>query len=151
MTNETIRNTQKITLGQAAQLYNVSKSTLSRDLKKGKLSAEKDDEGAWQIDQAELARHYKPRNSETSAATSVTEQSGTPEKHPRNSALEREVELLREMLDEVKADRDSWREQSGKWEQQAQQLLLMAPTKKADTEATSEPRKGFWSRFFFGG
>jgi hypothetical protein len=30
------------------------------------------------------------------------------ETHPETNALEREIELLREMLEETRADRDSW-------------------------------------------
>jgi len=48
------------------------------------------------------------------------------------SALEREVELLREMLDETKADRDSWKEQ-------AQKITALV-------EDQSTRKKGFWAR-----
>lgn len=48
------------------------------------------------------------------------------------SALEREVELLREMLDETKADRDSWKDQ-------AQKITALI-------EDQSARKKGFWAR-----
>ena len=51
---------------------------------------------------------------------------------PETSALEREVELLREMLEETRADRDSWKDQ-------AQKVTALI-------EDQSARRKGFWAR-----
>ena len=48
------------------------------------------------------------------------------------SALEREVELLREMLDDTRADRDSWKEQ-------AQKITALI-------EDQSARKKGLWAR-----
>ena len=56
----------------------------------------------------------------------------TPKETPtNNSGLEREVELLREMLDETKADRDSWKSQ-------AQKVTALIENQSA--------KKGFWAR-----
>ena len=56
----------------------------------------------------------------------------TPKETPiNNSGLEREVELLREMLDETKADRDSWK-------LQAQKVTALIENQSA--------KKGFWAR-----
>ena len=49
------------------------------------------------------------------------------------SVLERELELTREMLNEAKADRDSWKEQ-------AQKITALI-------ENQSARKKGFWGRF----
>ena len=69
-----------LTLRQAAELTGKSKSTLTRAIKSGRLSASRDAEGMYAIDPAELARAYPfverpealhdarhgaPRNSET--------------------------------------------------------------------------------------
>lgn len=51
------------------------------------------------------------------------------------SSLEREVELLREMLDETKADRDSWK-------QQAQKITALIE----DREKQRVGKKSFWAR-----
>ena len=45
-----------VTLAEAAQLAGVSKSTLQRSVKAGRVSATRDDAGQWRIDPAELAR-----------------------------------------------------------------------------------------------
>jgi len=52
------------------------------------------------------------------------------------SALEREVELLREMLDETRADRDSWKDQ-------AQKITTLV-------EDQTARKKGFWGRLVGG-
>lgn len=71
-----------LTLRQAAELTGKSKSTLTRAIKSGRLSASRDGEGMYAIDPAELARAYPfverpdaqhdarhgaPRNGETEA------------------------------------------------------------------------------------
>lgn len=48
------------TLGQAAKATGLSKPTLSDAIKKGRISASKDDFGRYQIDPAELHRVYPP-------------------------------------------------------------------------------------------
>lgn len=47
-----------LTLRQAAELTGKSKSTLTRAIKSGRLSASRDGEGMYTIDPAELARAY---------------------------------------------------------------------------------------------
>ena len=59
------------------------------------------------------------------------EQTETVENSKEIRALEREVELLREMLDEAKADRDSWKSQ-------AQKVTALIENQSA--------KKGFWAR-----
>ena len=49
-----------LTLGQAAHQVGRSKSALSRDVKAGRLSASRNDDGSFAIDPAELARVFPP-------------------------------------------------------------------------------------------
>lgn len=51
----------KLTLGQAAKEVGISKPSLSAAIKKGKISAYKNDSGAYEIDPAELFRVYPPK------------------------------------------------------------------------------------------
>ena len=48
----------KVSLQQAVKMTEKSESTLRRDVKKGKVSAERDDRGHLKFDQAELRRVY---------------------------------------------------------------------------------------------
>ena len=53
-------NPIKLTLGQAAKEAGISKPSLSAAIKKGRVSAEKNESGVYQIDPAELFRVYPP-------------------------------------------------------------------------------------------
>ena len=48
------------TLGQAAKAVGMSKGTIAFSIKKGRISAQKDEFGQWSIDPAELHRVYPP-------------------------------------------------------------------------------------------
>ena len=50
-----------LTLGEAARLTDKSKSTITRAIKGGRLSAERRDDGSYSIDPAELSRVYRVR------------------------------------------------------------------------------------------
>ena len=87
----------KHTLNTAAKLSGRAKSTISKAIKDGRLSATKNDKGGFEIDGSELARVFPfpaPDQSQVPASNTVNEQ--------ENKALETEVKLLREQL----ADRD---------------------------------------------
>ena len=51
----------KISVSEAAKRYDVSRPTLQKHLKNGKISGEKVDGKGWQLDTAELARVYATR------------------------------------------------------------------------------------------
>jgi predicted site-specific integrase-resolvase len=53
-----------MTISRAAKFFDVSRPTLLKHLKAGKISGNKDDDKGWQIDTAELARVYQPRGAE---------------------------------------------------------------------------------------
>lgn len=52
-----------LSIREAVKHYQVSRPTLTKALKSGKISGEKDGQGQWQIDPSELARVYQPRSS----------------------------------------------------------------------------------------
>ncbi len=95
---------------QAAKKVGKSVPTITRAIKNGKLTAKPRDKGGWIIEASELFRVW-PAISNDSDDTPSMLQIETPNK---TSVLQKEVKLLREMLDEVKTDRDSWREQANK-------------------------------------
>lgn len=139
-----MRNPMKYTLGQAAKATGKSKSTISRAIRKGKVSAEHDAHGQFAIDPAELHRVYpaaEQGNGCTANDTShhATRQNGAMQQ-VEIANLERENALLREMLGReremsrgVEQDRDHWR-------QQATTLLTdqraIAPQKAAEGRLT---------------
>ncbi|MEP3033102.1 MAG: hypothetical protein ABJO67_02015 [Pseudoruegeria sp.] len=112
----------KMSLNQAAKTCGRAKSTISDAIKSGRLSASKDDRGRYQIDTSELHRVFPFKATEQSEPdTNRTEEPepNTPEIHLKNTGLEREVELLREMLEKSETNADHWRKMA-----ERQQILL---------------------------
>lgn len=121
----------KHTAGTAAKAVGKTKSTITKAIASGKLSAIKNDNGAWEIDASELYRVYPP----TPLETVKIEQNDTLKETDGNSkeieALERLLKAAEEQIDDLKADRNEWRKQ-------ANQLLLTN---------TSTPRKRIFGIF----
>ena len=101
-----------LTLNQAAKTCGRSKSTLLNAINSGRMSAPKDDRGRYAIDPAELHRAFPFQAPDRSADRFPEPQSTTLENHPTtptDRTLEREVELLREMLAKAESNADHWR------------------------------------------
>ena len=125
------------TMGQAAIDAGVSKATLSRAIKSGKVSAKKNENGGWDIDPAELFRVYPPRNTSNSSSNPSMKQTVTPVEPANETAalqaqidgLKAQVDLMRESLDDLKTQREGWQKQA-----EASQRLL----------SDSRPRRGWF-------
>ena len=96
----------KLTLNSAAKEAGVSKSTLSDALRNGRLSAEKDDRGRYQIDPAELFRVF-PRTGPDEQPEPKPNDAGNRE----NRGLEQEVEALHRQIESLNREREREREQ----------------------------------------
>lgn len=100
----------KLSLNKAAKEAGVAKSTILEAIKTKRMSAPKNERGHYEIDPSELFRVF-PKTGQIQ----TSEPNPTPaESRQENNVLEREVMLLREMLEETRADRDQWREQAQK-------------------------------------
>lgn len=106
-----------LTLGQAARLTGTSKTTLTRAIRAGRLSATRRDDGSYEIDGSELSRVYPVRTDDT-PATGTTASDATPDATALD-ALKAEIEglkgqlaLMRDHLDEVRGQRDGWQRQA---------------------------------------
>ena len=99
-----------LSLSQAAKLTGKSKSTINRAIKAGKLSATRHEDGTYSIDPAEVARAFdveplggtKRRDADPDG-TRLLE---------RIAALEAMLDREREISDDLKEDRDRWRQQA---------------------------------------
>ena len=91
-----------LTLGQAAKEAGVAKSAISRAIKTGRLSAKKTENGSFEIDPVELFRVYPSNGS----VNTESERLATHEEHPQQH---REIAILRELIDEIKGERDNLR------------------------------------------
>jgi len=122
----------ELSASQAAKRVGKSIPTITRAIKKGKISAVPRDGGGWIIEASELFRVWPAVSLDSDVTTKMLDQV-TPRE---TSALEREVELLREMLEETRADRDSWKDQ-------AQKITALI-------EDQGTRKKGFWARLVGG-
>ena len=91
-----------LNLSQAARAVGKSRSTINRDIKKGKVSADRDGRGQPVIQLAELERAYGTVQVETVSDSASLGHSAIVNETPGHSALEAENKLLRDQL----ADRD---------------------------------------------
>jgi hypothetical protein len=109
-----------ISLGQAAKEAGMSKATISKALKTGRLSYVSKSTAGYEIDPAELFRVFPPKP----LATVESERSETPVETGKSNSDRVELQLLRERVEDLQRDRDAWREQ-------AQRLALTGPEQQA--------------------
>lgn len=108
-------------LGEAARATGRNKTTISRAIQSGKLSATRNPDGSYTIDPAELARVF-PFDPATDGATVEAQRSATPDATVTVAVLEERVAQLEQRLVEVETQRDQWHDQAERLTR-----LLMAP------------------------
>jgi excisionase family DNA binding protein len=89
----------KLSLSQAAKETGTSKPTLSRWVAKGRVSAERQQDGSYLIDASELDRIKSFMRNGNGSGNPPMKQSETPQE---SSVLQREMDVLRERI----ADKD---------------------------------------------
>ena len=129
-------------LRQAADAVGKGKPAVLKAIKSGKISAQKNDHGEWQIDPAELHRVYPPVSGNGSDGVS-SEREETPKE---TSALQREIELLRErmadkdtQIEDLRGERDRLLKVI---EEQAGTMKLI--TDQRDRAAREKPKRRSW-------
>ena len=139
----------KLSLNKASKEAGVAKSTLLKALLSKSMSAEKNNKGHWEIDTSELFRVF-PKSSSTEHQKPIP----TPrEYHSGNSALQVEVKMLREQVDQKDVAHAREREILS---EQIETLRKVNEEQRADfrqtlatiTDQRPQPpeRKGFWRR-----
>jgi len=101
------------TLGQAAIAVGKSKATISKAIKSGKISAEKQANGSYKIEPSELHRVYPP-----ALSTVEPERIETPSSTVVNlrETIELEVKLkaAEQRISDLEEDREHWRQQANR-------------------------------------
>jgi hypothetical protein len=108
-------------LAEAAAACGLNKTTILRAIKAGKISGTKDEHGGWFVEPAEVHRVYPPADERNGAKGSRSD-TQYPAQHPDTVALveakgraelaESRLAYLKAALDELRSDRDAWREQA---------------------------------------
>lgn len=150
----------KFSANQAADETGKSLSTITRAIKGGRLSADKNEDGSYSIDAAELFRVYGAKG----CATPVMRNHATSHDTPRTS---QEIEALRELAEDRKAQIEQLESKLEKAEQRLDQereearreresardernkLMLWLehkPSAPALAQEQSEPKKRWWQR-----
>ena len=115
------------TAGQAAEATGKNIATITRAIKAGKISAQKDASGAWKIDASELHRVFplrtqdlrKTQKQEDARPLQGQSGSSTATFQEELAALRERIAAQSELLEErasqisdLKSDRDRWRQQA---------------------------------------
>jgi len=111
-----------LTISRAAKVFDVSRPTLLKHLKAGKISGNKDDEKGWQIAGSELARVYQPRGAEGAKYVPA-------DLPPVSSALTDDLKAENERLRRDLAVAEAMAEERGRLLDQSMKLLS-APKKR---------------------
>src|SRR6202045_256752 len=131
-------------LGQAAKAVGMSKTSILRSIKAGRISAGRDELGQWAIEPCELHRVY-PALSEDDPGTGK----GAGERavtgggtalavaHARAALAEARMSDFKSMLDDIREQRD-------RWQQQAERLAALAITDQRKEPAPEQPQS--WRR-----
>jgi Lhr-like helicase len=131
----------ELTLNQAAKASKKSKSTISKAINNGRLSAKKDDKGQCQIDTSELFRVFPAEQEEIREETQKkTHETAILE--VKITHLERELGSLHKERERERASLENQlereKEQANFWRQQATNFLTHQPeTKKMDNKAVN--------------
>ena len=118
----------KYTAGEAGKAAGVSTATITRAIKGGRISAQKDDSGAWRIDPVELHRVYPPVAAKDDASPSMQ----GDVTHMKDGALQAELDVMREKLRAAEALQDAAETDRDAWRAQAERLAKALPAPKTE-------------------
>jgi excisionase family DNA binding protein len=116
-----------LSLREAAKQVNVSKSTILRAVRSGRMSAGRTEDGGYSIDPAELFRVYEPKSNGNGACV--------PEGNSMQRELEAQITGLKEMRDMLFAQLEDCKRERDAWRSQAEKVALLTDQR---------PRKRWW-------
>lgn len=130
----------KLTLIQAANETGKDRSTIFRAIKKGTISADKQDNGGYLIDPVELFRVYPPKKQQEDTQRCATDATQHDAQGVLVDALKSQIELLRDQVERE-------REQADYWRQTATMLLTHQPEAPKQTSVKKED-SALWRKLF---
>jgi hypothetical protein len=144
-----MRRMPHVSVRIASELTGKDRSTITRAIDAGKLSATRDEHGRFLIDPAELERVFGALTPPIDARTDAVHENAQPF---HESALARELVLIREILDRERAaherERGEWHEERSflrtMLEKQTDQVKLL--TDQREQERARSPSLFRWFR-----
>ena len=158
-----------IPLKEASDQVGVTRQTLMKAIKNGRISAEKSPNGEWRIEPVELFRVW-PAVKGVQQPLQVNLTAGDTPGAPSIGVeivdlLKAQIDLLKSQLDDVRADREDMRNDRNHWRQIAERSLLTdqrstfersqqdsspeaTPVVEPIPTALPQSNGGFWSRLF---
>lgn len=149
------------TIGTAAKATGKSKSTISRDIDKGKISATKNEDGSYSIDPAELHRVYPPVSNGNSSSNPQSNDPQPSDLPSGTEGLATEIQFLRERLSTLETERQREREQltdqiedlrrrldraDEERRDKDRQLTALLTHERPEPDAPAAQRRGLWTR-----
>ena len=129
----------EMTLSEAAAWAGKGRPAILKALQKGTISGRKDEGGQWRIDPAELARVYKPGTTQDRSSMVPRSTLDIAQETQETAGKDREIALLREMLAEVRNERDDVRQDRDRWREQAEaQTRLLTHQQQPALAATPD-------------
>jgi len=134
------------TLAEAAKAVGRTKPAILSAIQKGRISAQKNALGQWEIEPSELHRVYRPLSQETKdAERSLPEL--IQEREAKIRELQARLEAAEDLKREIQARNEELQQERDDWKQQADEWRMQAKALPAGGEV---PRPGFWKRLFGG-
>ena len=132
------------TLGQAAKATGKTKPTIANAIKKGRLSAQKNDIGEYQIDAAELSRVYPLLQVQSYQKSDDTKPTSDTPLLLKIERLEATLEAVTRERDKLTADVADARAERDEWRDEAKAVRQLPPPKPPlnpmpSTGATGNP------------
>jgi hypothetical protein len=127
------------TLGQAAKAVGMSKTSILRSIKTGRISAGRDEFGQWAIEPCELHRVYPPLADDTGTGNG-TEERGVTGGEPALAIATTRATLAEARLSDFKSMLNDIREQRDRWQQQAERLAALAITGQRKERSPAQPQ-----------
>ena len=100
-----------LTPNQAAKKLGISRRTIMRAIEQHKIHAIRDNRNQWQIDDADIAHWVRSEHAQPIAQATLIPAHPIHEMQMRIAVLEAELKAATSIIDDLKKDRDAWREQ----------------------------------------
>ena len=140
---------------EAAKHVGLTKQSIIKGIRSGRVSAIKDSKGEWQIEPVELFRVWPAVNQDTGKVAPRVDAGIHLVDGDLVASLKGQIDLLKAQLDDVRADREDVRADRNHWRQIAERGLLTDQRPASEQgldvpmpESVPDAPISFWSRLF---